>query len=83
MAGGTAARLGVRLRVGTALTEGTANLLVNRRMAKSQQASWSWRGADRLLQVRCAIHTGTLGARFGLRFYPANDVLPHTAAAAP
>ena len=29
------------LRVGTALTEGTANFLVNRRMAKSQQMRWS------------------------------------------
>src|SRR3954449_6009599 len=40
------------LRVGTALTEGTANFLVNRRMNKSQQMRWSRRGADRLLQVR-------------------------------
>ena len=32
------------LRVGTALTEGTANFLVNRRMAKSQQMRWSRRG---------------------------------------
>src|SRR3954465_13864274 len=29
------------LRVGTALTEGTANFLVNRRMNKSQQMRWS------------------------------------------
>src|SRR5271156_1957736 len=28
------------LRVGTAITEGTANFLVNRRMAKSQQMRW-------------------------------------------
>src|SRR4051812_22092268 len=33
------------LRVGTALTEGTANFLVNRRMNKSQQMRWSRRGA--------------------------------------
>src|SRR3954462_15107449 len=45
------------LRVGTALTEGTANFLVNRRMAKSQQMRWTRRGADRLLQVRCAVYT--------------------------
>src|SRR3954451_16252381 len=45
-----------RLRVGTALTEGTANFLVNRRMNKSQQMRWSRRGADRLLQVRCAVY---------------------------
>ena len=42
------------LRVGTSLTEGTANFLVNRRMAKSQQMRWSRRGADLLLQVRCS-----------------------------
>ena len=35
------------LRVGTALTEGTANFLVNRRMNRSQQMRWSRRGADR------------------------------------
>jgi hypothetical protein len=40
------------LRVGTAITEGTANFLVNRRMKKSQQMRWSQRGADLLLQVR-------------------------------
>ena len=34
------------LRVGTAITEGTANFLVNRRMNKSQQMRWSRRGAD-------------------------------------
>ena len=53
------------LRVGTALTEGTANFLVNRRMNKSQQMRWSRRGADRLLQVRCAVYNGTLGAASG------------------
>jgi hypothetical protein len=47
------------LRVGTALTEGTANFLVNRWMNKSQQMRWSRRGADRLLQVRCAVYNGT------------------------
>ena len=34
------------LRVGTAITEGTANFLVNRRMNKSQQMRWTRRGAD-------------------------------------
>ena len=43
------------LRVGTSITEGTANFLVNRRMNKSQQMRWSRRGADLLLQVRCAV----------------------------
>jgi hypothetical protein len=70
------------LRVGTALSEGTANSLVNRRMAKSQQMRWSRRGADRLLQVRCAVYNGTLGTGFGQRFDPANDLLPQIAAAA-
>ena len=60
------------LRVGqqTSLTEGTANFLVNRRMAKSQQMRWSRRGADLLLQVRCAIYNGTLGCGFGQLFEP-------------
>jgi hypothetical protein len=70
------------LRVGTALTEGTANFLVNRRMAKSQQMRWSRRGADRLLQVRCAVYNGTLGGGFGQRFQAANDRHPQTAIAA-
>ena len=61
------------LRVGTALTEGTANFLVNRRMNKSQQMRWTRRGADRLLQVRCAVYNGTLGTGFGQRFQAAND----------
>ena len=70
------------LRVGTAITEGTANFLVNRRMNKSQQMRWSRRGADQLLQVRCALYNGTLGTGFGQRFYAANDALPPVAAAA-
>jgi len=61
------------LRVGTTITEGTANFLVNRRMNKSQQMRWSQRGADLLLQVRCAVYNGTLGSGFGQRFQPAND----------
>jgi hypothetical protein len=55
-------------RVGTSITEGTANFLVNRRMNKSQQMRWSRRGADLLLQVRCAVYNGTLGSAFGHRF---------------
>jgi hypothetical protein len=61
------------LPVGTAITEGTANFLVNRRMEKSQSMRWSRRGADLLLQVRCAVYNGTLGSGFGQRSYPAND----------
>ena len=70
------------LRVGTAITEGTANFLVNRRMNKSQQMRWSRRGADLLLQVRCAVYNGTLGAEFGQKFHPANDSFPPIAVAA-
>jgi hypothetical protein len=70
------------LRVGTAITEGTANFLVNRRMNKSQQMRWSRRGADLLLQVRCAVYNGTLGSGFGQRFRPHNDPNPSMAAAA-
>ena len=70
------------LRVGTAITEGTANFLVNHRMNKSQQMRWSRRCADLLLQVRCAVYNGTLGANFGQKFHPANDSFPPTAVAA-
>src|SRR3954469_23194880 len=69
-------------RVGTALTEGTANFLVNRRMAKSQQMRWTRRGADRLLHVRCAVYNGTLGTGFGKCFQAANDRHPPAAIAA-
>jgi len=58
------------LRVGTSITEGTANFLVNRRMNKSQQMRWSRRGADLLLQVRCAVFNGTFGSGFGQLFQP-------------
>jgi hypothetical protein len=53
------------LRVGTSVTEGTANFLVNRRMNKAQQMRWSRRGADLPLQVRCAVYNGAFGSGFG------------------
>jgi hypothetical protein len=56
------------LRVGTSITEGTANFLINRRMNKSQQMRWSRHGADLLLQVRCAVYNGTRGTGLGHRF---------------
>src|SRR3954451_15395243 len=56
------------LRVGTSITEGTATFLVNRRMNKSQQMRWSRRGADLLLQVRCAALNGNLDSGFGRLF---------------
>jgi hypothetical protein len=70
------------LRVGTAITEGTANFLVNRRMNKSQQMRWSRQGANLLLQVRCAVYNGTLGSGYGQEFHPANDTHPHPQAIA-
>jgi hypothetical protein len=70
------------LRVSTAITEGTANFLVNRRMEKSQSMRWSRQGADLLLQVRCAVYNGTLGSGFGQKFRPVNDQLPQPAIAA-
>ena len=65
------------LRVGTSITEGTANCLVNRRMNKSQQMRWSRRGADLLLQVRCTGFNGKLGSSFGQLFWaidPASEL---------
>jgi len=70
------------LRVGTAVIEGPANFLVNRRMEKSPSMRWPRRGADLLLQVRCAGCNGTLGSGFGQRFHPANDQHPQEAIAA-
>jgi len=55
---------------------------VNRRMAKAQQMRWTRRGADLLLQVRCALYNGTLGTGFGQKFLPANDPHPPRAVAA-
>ena len=66
------------LRVGTSVTEGTANFLVNRRMTKSQPMRWSRRGADLLLHVRCAIFNGKFDSGFGQIFKtnadPASDL---------
>jgi hypothetical protein len=68
--------------VGTSITEGTANFLVNRRMNKSQQMRWSRRGTDLLLQVRCAVYNGALGAEFGHRFDQIANADPALAKAA-
>jgi hypothetical protein len=70
------------LRVGTALTEATANFLVNRRMNKSQQMRWTRRGADLLLQVRSAVYNGTLGTVSGQRFAPDLGLPPQITMAA-
>jgi hypothetical protein len=58
------ARYRAGLRVGSAITEGTANFLVNRRMNKSQPVRRSRGGADLLLQVRCAVCNGWPGSGF-------------------
>jgi hypothetical protein len=55
------------------MTEGTANFLVNRRMNKAQQLRWSRRGADLLLQVRCALYNGAFGHGFGTLFEPTSN----------
>jgi hypothetical protein len=70
------------LRVGTSITEGTANFLVNRRMNKRQQMRWSRRGADAVLQVRCAIYNGMLGTGFGRLFNPESEPSQQLAMAA-
>jgi hypothetical protein len=70
------------LRVGTSVTEGTANFLVNRRMNKQQQMRWSRRGADLLLQVRCAVYNGLLGSGFGNLFEPTPDTVEQSSLAA-
>ena len=62
------------LRAGTAITEGTANFPANRQMNTSQQMRWSRRGADLLLQVRCAVYNGMLGSGFGQKFQPDGQV---------
>jgi len=62
------------LRVGTSIMECTANFLVNRRMNKSQQMRWSRRGADLLLQVRCAGFNDKLGSSFGQPFKAADPL---------
>ncbi|QQP93874.1 hypothetical protein IGS68_33695 (plasmid) [Skermanella sp. TT6] len=71
------------LRVGTALTEGTANFLVNRRMNKSQQMRWSRHGADLLLQVRCAVLNGKFGPGVGQLFDAGTGSETATAACPP
>ena len=56
------------LPVGTSITEGTANFLVNRQINKSQQIRRSRRGADLLLQVRCAVYNDVLGSALATLF---------------
>jgi hypothetical protein len=74
-----AARYRASLRVGTSVTEGTANFLVNRRMNKLQQMRWTRRGANLLLQVRCAVHNGTFGHGLCCLFEAAPSLEPPAA----
>jgi hypothetical protein len=50
-------------------------------MNKSQQMRWSRRGADLLLQVRCAVYNGLLGSGFGHLFEPVSSPGPQLAKA--
>ena len=77
-----AARYRDGLRVGTSVTEGTTNFLVNRRMNKLQQMRWTRRGANLLLQVRCAVYNGTFGNGLSHRFKVAPKLGAPTARAA-
>ena len=56
-------------RVTTAPVESTINHLINHRMNKRQQMSWSQAGAHYVLQVRAALINGTLGSIMA-RWYP-------------
>jgi hypothetical protein len=42
-------------------------------MNKAQQMRWSRRGADLLLQVRCALYNGAFGHGFGTLFEPTSN----------
>jgi hypothetical protein len=77
-----AKRFRAGLRVGTAAAEGAANFLINRRMNKSQQMRWSRRGADLLLQVRCAVYNGAFGAESAWLFDEDSSPGPQLAKAA-
>jgi len=48
-------------------------------MNKSQQMRWSRRGADLLLQVRCAVYNGVLGSGLGHLFDPISSPGPQLA----
>jgi hypothetical protein len=58
-------------RVSTAHVESLVNRLVNWRMCKKQQARWSARGAQMLLNVRCALLNGDLAQHTGVARKPA------------
>lgn len=77
-----ATRYRAGLRVGTSVTEGTANFLINRRMNKAQRMRWSRRGADLLLQVRCAVYNGAFDCGFANLFEPTSNTVQQSPLAA-
>jgi hypothetical protein len=70
------------LLVGTSITEGTANFRVNQRMNKRQQMRWSRRGADAVVQIRCATYNGMLETGLGHLFNPGSEPSQQLAMAA-
>jgi hypothetical protein len=64
------------------MTEGTANFLLNRRMNKVQQMRWRRRGADLLLQDRCAVYKGVFGDGFAATFGPTSNMVQKSPRAA-
>jgi hypothetical protein len=46
-------------------------------MKKSQQMRWSRRGADRRLQIRCAVYNGNLDTGLGSASNPPTTITPH------
>jgi hypothetical protein len=51
-------------------------------MNKAQQMRWSRRGADLLLQVRCAVYNRAFGSGFGKLFEPTSNTVQQSPLAA-
>ena len=64
------------LRVASTLAESAVNSLVGKRVAKSQQMSWSVRGAHMLMQVRTADINGELRDRLRAEFRKPDPPVP-------
>ena len=69
-------RYSTGLRVASTLAESAVNSLVGKRMAKSQQMSWSARGAHMLMQVRTADINGELRDRLRAEFRKPDPPVP-------
>ena len=63
------------LRISSAPAESAMSHIVNQRLGKRQPMCWSFDGAHRLLQVRCAVLDGRLEALFR-EWYPKFRLLP-------